>query len=53
MLSNIGIELDSLVIPTDALPIDVMEMRYPTVRRFHHVGEDVGCLIHTGLVIFA
>jgi len=52
MLCN-TIELDPLVIAPDTLPLDIMEMRYPTVRGFHHIGEDVGCLLHTGLVILA
>jgi Lon protease-like protein len=53
MRDNIGIELDSLVIPTDALPLDIMEMRYPTVRRVDHIGKDVGGFLHTCLVILA
>jgi len=39
MLCNI-IELDPLVITTDAFSLDIMEMGYPAVRGIDHVGED-------------
>jgi hypothetical protein len=53
MLCDIDIELDSLMPSPNAIPFDVMEMRHPTVRGVDHVGEDVGCTLHTGLVILA
>jgi hypothetical protein len=49
MLYN-TIELDPLMIAPDALPLDIIEMGYPTVCRVNHVGEDAGCSLHTGLV---
>lgn len=39
MLGN-AIELDPLVIPPDTLAFNVVEVGYPAVRGFDHVGED-------------
>lgn len=53
MLCDIGIKLDLLVIATDALTFDIMEMGYLAICGIDHVGEDFGCLLHTCLVIIA
>lgn len=47
------IELDPLVIATDTIPIDIMEMGYPAICGINHIGEDVGCFLHACLVILA
>ena len=40
-MGEIVIKLDPLVIAPDALPLDIIEMGYPSVRGVNHVGEDV------------